>query len=365
MKVIVIGAGIVGAAIAYKLSRRPSIDLTVLDRSAAATGASGHSFAWTNAFNKQPRHYHDFNRRSMDLWHRFVAELGVPEALSSNGNLVLENTEAGGEALREQVALLQVWGYPSRLIDAGELAALEPALAIHRFTAACYSAQEGQVDVTPVVRACLELAKARGARVREQAGAASLNAAGGGVSTADGPIDCDVVVVAAGTETPAIVAAAGVVIPQAVSPGIVIRTNARPKLLHSVSLVHLPAIDAARREIHLRQLPDGTLQMGQGTQESQDRDDSQAHADDLLARATHYLPALAGTTAIPQPVGYRPMPADGLPVIGFAASAPKVYVAMMHSGVTLAPLVGELAALEIAEGVTVDWLAPYRPERFG
>ena len=134
--------------------------------------------------------------------------------------------------------------------------------------------------------------------------------------------------------------------------------------VNSVSLVHLPAIDAGRPEMHLRQLPDGTLQMGQGTQESLDRDDSQAHADDLLSRATHYFPALRSATAIPQPVGYRPMPADGLPVLGFAAVTPNLYVAMMHSGVTLAPLVGELAALEIADGVAVDLLAPYRPERF-
>src|SRR5690606_18438725 len=97
---------------------------------------------------------------------------------------------------------------------------------------------------------------------------------------------------------------------------------------------------------------------------SLDRDDSQAHADDLLARAAYYFPALKGARAIAQPVGYRPMPADGLPVIGAPRAAPGLYAAMMHSGVTLAPLVGELVALEIAEGASVDWLAPYRPERF-
>ena len=116
-------------------------------------------------------------------------------------------------------------------------------------------------------------------------------------------------------------------------------------------------------EMHLRQLPDGTLHMGQGTQESLDRDDSQAHADDLLGRATHYFPALQGATAIAQPVGYRPMPADGLPVLGFAKAAPGLYVAMMHSGVTLAPLVGELAAIEIAEGVRWTGCARIASER--
>jgi glycine/D-amino acid oxidase-like deaminating enzyme len=368
VKTVVIGAGIVGAALAYNLSLRPAVEVTVLDAGAAGAGASGHSFAWTNAFNKKPRHYHDLNRRSMEMWHRFVSQLGVAEALSCRGNLMLENTEARGHALRAQVAELQAWGYPSRLIDADELAALEPALARQRFTAACYCPHEGHVDVGPVVRACLERAQARGATVREHTGRLRLSMSGRrviGVEGLMGAVEADVVVVAAGTETPAFVEAASVTIPQEVSPGIVIRTDPRPPVLQGVSLVHLPAIDDGRAEMHLRQLPDGSLHMGQGTQESLDRDDSQAHADDLVDRAMHYFPVISGAKAIAQPVGYRPMPADGLPVLGFAQAAPGLYVAMMHSGVTLAPLVGELAAIEIAEGVTVDWLAPYRVERFG
>ena len=105
--------------------------------------------------------------------------------------------------------------------------------------------------------------------------------------------------------------------------------------------------------------------IGEGSQESLARDDSQSHADALLARASRHLPALAdGATAVPVPVGYRPMPADGLPILGFSAAAPNVYIALMHSGATLAPLVGELAAMEIMDGARVDILKPYRPERF-
>ena len=368
MRIAVIGAGIVGASIAYSLSNRRGAEVTVIDKARAGSGASGHSFAWTNAFSKQPRHYHDLNRRSMDLWPGFVAELGVETAFTRGGNLVLENTPERGQALQAQVAQLQSWGYPSRLIDKDELAELEPALAPHVFSAACYSPHEGHVDVEPVIRACLAAACERGATLLEGAGPVSLLLSREGVQAIRvGPdtLPCDAVVVAAGTETPALVSAAGIHIPQEVSPGIVIRTDPRPRLLRSLALVHLPAIDSSRPEMHLRQLPDGTLQMGQGTQESLDRDDSQAHADDLLARAAHYFPALNVATAIPQPVGYRPMPADGLPVLGFTAAVPNLYVAMMHSGVTLAPLVGELAAIEIINGTAVDLLAPYRVERFG
>jgi glycine/D-amino acid oxidase-like deaminating enzyme len=53
-----------------------------------------------------------------------------------------------------------------------------------------------------------------------------------------------------------------------------------------------------------------------------------------------------------------------LPIIGYAPRSQQLYVAVMHSGVTLGPLVGELAAMELLEGVEIDLLAPYRPARF-
>ena len=104
--------------------------------------------------------------------------------------------------------------------------------------------------------------------------------------------------------------------------------------------------------------------IGEGSQESLARDDSQKHADELLARAAEYIPALKGAAAIPVPVGYRPMPVDGFPVVGFAAKAPNVYLALTHSGVTLAPLIAQLTTMEIVDGARVDLLSDYRPDRF-
>ena len=104
--------------------------------------------------------------------------------------------------------------------------------------------------------------------------------------------------------------------------------------------------------------------IGEGSQESLRRDDSQEHANELLSRATRFLPALAGAQAIPVPVGYRPMPMDSLPILGFIQAVPNLYIALMHSGVTLAPIVGELSVSEIVDGARVDILAPYRLERF-
>ena len=70
------GAGIVGATIAYYLARRDA-DGTVIEAHRPGSGASSHSFAWINATNKSPAFYHDFNRRSLEMWDRFAQQLGA------------------------------------------------------------------------------------------------------------------------------------------------------------------------------------------------------------------------------------------------------------------------------------------------
>ncbi len=328
LRVVVVGAGIVGASIAYHLARR-QVAVTVLERHRPGAGASSHSFAWINAFGKEPYPYHDLNRRSVEAWRRFAQGLQADVGLHWGGEMRWVHTAADAAALRQRIQQLQAWSYPNRLITAAELQHLEPGLQQARAHGTVV-----HID-TPV--SGLRLATNGSTVRRVQA-----------VQTAQGEIACDAVVLAAGTETTALAALAGLHIPQEESPGVVVRTP----------------VDAARPEIHLRQLADGTLQIGEGSQESLARDDSQEHADALLARATHYLPALAGARAIPVPVGYRPMPRDGFPVLGYPEPVPNLYLALMHSGVTLAPLVGELAAMEIVDGARVQILDAYRPERF-
>ena len=367
LSIVVVGAGIIGASIAYHLSLRRNITVTVLERDEPGAGASDHSFAWMNSFGKDPKSYHQFNRRSMELWHRFAHNLEADVGFHCGGELRWENTAEGAEALHQRIRQLQAWGYLCRLITIDELRRLEPGLSPDLVTAASLSEADGQVDPSKVIDACLKRACERGAVVHSQTPVTSLCLVKKRIEAVKTPkteINCDIVVLASGVNTTELAAMAGVDIPQQESPGIVIRTDPRPPVLHTISALHAPAIDANRAGIHLRQCTDGTLRIGQGTQQSLNQDDSQEHANDLLNRATHYLPALAGARAIPVPVGYRPMPLDGLPILGFAEAVPNLYIALMHSGVTLAPLAGELVALEIADGACVETLQPYRPERF-
>lgn len=370
--IAVIGAGIMGATIAWRLARCGA-RVTLLDKGQPGRGASSHSFAWINAGAKEPVAYHNLNRRSLDMWARFAEAIGNGGDPSSvglrwGGKISWEADPANAERLAARVRQLQTWGYPTRLVDTDELKRLAPALELGPVAAAEYSPNEGQVEPQMVIDACLHRLQEIGSEILAGTEVLGFERDGDGrihsLDTGDGPRDVDVVVMAAGTDTTHLAALAGINLPQADSPGVVIRTNSLPPLLENVPVVYAPSLGDGRREIHIRQCADGSLMIGEGDQESLAEDDSQAHADDLLARACRYLPAISGARALPVPVGWRPMPLDGYPVMGFATEAPNLYLALTHSGVTLAPVLSQLAAQEICDGVPADAvLGPYRPQR--
>ena len=83
----------------------------------------------------------------------------------------------------------------------------------------------------------------------------------------------------------------------------------------------------------------------------------------LMGIARQFVPGIAAAETESAVIGWRPLPLDGHPVIGSNPERPDVYLAIMHSGVSLAPIVGQLAAREIVDGVDVARLDEYRPDR--
>ena len=366
--VAVIGAGIIGASIGYHLAERGA-KVTVIDSNSPGSGASSHSFAWINAGFKSPYSYHEFSRKSMNMWDHLARKLDMEIGLRWGGKISWESTDYGAERLKHKITQAKRWGYPSRLITKPELQELAPELSFGNVTAAEFTPVDGQVEPQLVINACLKRAKEYAATLITNTEVVAYNDRQDGdkvttLTTASNTFSFDYLVIAAGVDTTSLAAKAGVYIPQEVSPGVVIRTDSQPPLLSSIPIIYAPGLDIDHPEIHIRQCHDGTLMIGEGDQESIKEDDTQDHADDLLNRAIRYLPSLKSARAIPVPVGFRPMPLDGYPILGFASNAPNVYIALTHSGVTLAPLIGELATIEILDDVQIESVAPYRPERF-
>jgi glycine/D-amino acid oxidase-like deaminating enzyme len=88
------------------------------------------------------------------------------------------------------------------------------------------------------------------------------------------------------------------------------------------------------------------------------------HGQRILDKITTILPGARGAKLERLTLGFRPMPEDGFPIVGFVPGSSDVYVAVMHSGISLAPIMGQSISREILDDISVDSLAPYRPTRF-
>ena len=358
-RVVIAGGGIIGASIAYHLARRGA-RVTLLEKLRPACGATEKSFAWLNStFSKQPREYFNLNLLGMHGWRRLEREL--PGALAIQWGGSVEWYPAGGEAeeLRREVPRHQSWGYAAHFVDEAEFHRLMPNVTPGPIAWASFSEQEGTLDPVQAVGALLNAAKRAGAAVHYPCEVTGLDLAGGrvrGVATTCGRFEADALVLAAGVDTPRLAAMAGASVPLKDSPGVFAHTAPQPRLIERVALGPGAVI---------KQGADARIITGTSFTGTEGTDASKLHGEQLLREAARFLPALKDAPVESMTLGWRVMPKDEFPIIGFADRCPNLYIAAMHSGVTLAPLIGQLAALEIVDGARVDLLAPYRLSRFG
>jgi glycine/D-amino acid oxidase-like deaminating enzyme len=167
-------------------------------------------------------------------------------------------------------------------------------------------------------------------------------------------------VLAAGAEAVQVAAAVGLEVPTVSSPGMLVQTRPLPPLTDRV--VYLPG--GPGPAVHLRQRADGSVLVGEGSQETPATDPGRHHAQLLLAQAARFFPALAAVPVDRWWLAWRAMPADRLPIVGPLPWLEALYLVVSHSGVTLAPVLGRLVAAEVAEQTADGLLATFRPSRF-
>ncbi len=367
-RIVIVGAGITGASIAYHLAKRGA-KVAIVDAVRPGAGATEKSFGWINAtFSKRPRAYFDLNQLGIAGWRRLETELGGELKVQWGGSVAWVAAGSGADTLRENVQRHQEWGYATHLIDdEDEMRRLLPNIAAGEFGAASYCEYEGAVDAMDAVKAMLRQLREAGAEVRYPHEVTGLNLKGGRVTAiqaGENSLEAGVVVLACGVAIPRLAEMAGVSVPLKESEGVLVHTRPQPKLIDRVVVAP---------DIHCKQKLDGRVVVGGpivagpstaknpavGTTPEPDE-----YAKRILREAAQVLPGLRGVAVERVTLGRRVMPVDEYPIIGFAASCPNLYIAAMHSGVTLAPLIGQLAALEILDDARVSLLEPYRPARF-
>jgi glycine/D-amino acid oxidase-like deaminating enzyme len=373
----VIGAGVLGASVAARLAGS-GMRVTLLDQDQPGRATSRWSFAWLNSNDKGPRPYHDLNHAGIRAWAELAPDLDGPAWYRPAGNIELATSDAGRAELAARVRRLTEWGYPARLIDAAVASELEPALRFPESgrTVAWFPG-EGYLLTEPLIARLVARAESHGANVLtgEPGRVVSLDTGPkrpGGVPrvrTADGSVlEADAVVCCAGRWVPELAAMAGAACPVplvawdtpgATAPGLIVRVGPAASA-GPVRLVHTP-------EIYLRPHSGGLLHL-EAPDAAVDLHtpgaDLRHWAATLLRRAQRTIRGLIDARLEEYQVCVRPMPADGQSIVGPLPSAPGLYIAVTHSGVTLAAHLSRLITTELTTGTPPAELAPYRPDRF-
>ena len=353
-RVVIVGSGIIGASTALACQDLGA-EVTVLDQGPLGGLASANSFGWINASFAETQAYFELRQAAVESFRTLGQRLELQAHVIWPGTLWWEDA---GQDFEAQFTSLTARGYAARRLDRDEIAAREPNLR-ECPDHALFTPMEGAAQAQSVAQTLLAHVAQRGGRLcSEQAVHALRPSAGGGyiVQTSTGDLPCDFVILATGAAACRGLTGLGWTLPMANKRGMIVQTQPVQTRIHHILMTP---------DVHFRQNPDGSLVAGEIFSGDLDPSgDVPALAETVIARIRQKLRGQPDVQLAEVKLGERPVPLDGLPVVGAVPGAPRIFMAVMHSGVTLGPLVGQLLAEEILHGRSSPLLSSFRPARF-
>jgi glycine oxidase len=368
-KVAIIGAGVIGLGIAWRLASRGA-KVEVFDRGSAGSGAS-HAAAGMLAACCEAEPGEDalvaLGRESQARWPAFAAELlkasGVDVELRTEGTLVVALTADDQARIHHHLAHQKKLGLPLEWISAAETRRREPHLA-GKLAGAVWSPQDHQVDNRKLAAGLRIAAEAAGAAIREHTPVKEISLAGGranGVALADGTkVQADVVVLAAGAWSRTI----GGLAPDQ-------RPPVRPIKGQMLSLKMDPAAPLMTHVIwapgvYMVPRRDGRLIVGATVEEKAfDTALTAGGLLTLLEAAWRTIPSIEELPIDEMWVGHRPGSRDDAPIVGPGPVQGLIYATGHHrNGILLAPVTVDAVARLVLEGTLEPAIRPFGIERF-
>ncbi|MEA2988776.1 MAG: glycine oxidase [Alphaproteobacteria bacterium] len=368
-KVAIIGAGVVGLGIAWRLAARGAA-VEVFDRGTAGSGAS-HAAAGMLAACCEAEPGEEalvaLGRDSQARWPGFAAELqlvsGIDVELRTEGTLVIASTADDQARLHHHLVFQQKLGLPLHWITAAETRRREPHLA-GKLAGAVWSPEDHQVDNRKLAAALRIAAERAGAVVREHAPVKEIAIVGpraDGIVLEDGTrIAADAVVLAAGAWSRGIAGLAPELRPP-VRPikgqMLALRMDPASPLINHV--LWAPGVYMVPRR-------DGRLIVGATVEEKGfDTTLTAGGLLSLLDAAWRTVPSIEELPIDEMWVGHRPGSRDDAPILGPGPVDGLVYATGHHrNGILLAPVTADAIAHLVLDGEIEAAIRPFGVERF-
>lgn len=372
--VIIIGAGIVGAATAY-FATLQGLSVTVVERGLPASGTTSRCEGNILVSDKELGPELELMRYSLDVWKGELAEFGHLWEFEAKGGIIVASRETSLASLDRVTTSQRSHGIVAEPLDIPALRELEPHVTDRALGAAFYP-EDSQVQPILAASHLLRLARERGAQLVVNAPVTGLIREGDrvtGVRTPRGEFSAAHIVNTAGTWAPEIAALAGVNVPVNPRRGFVLVTEPLPPMVHhkvyaaeyidnvgsgDASLQSSPVVEGT---------PAGTILIGSSRERiGFDGTVSPDALRQIAANAIELFPFLERTRILRHYHGFRPFCPDHLPVIGHDPRAPGLWHAAGHegAGIGLSVGTGKLLGQALA-GLEPDMpLTEFRPERF-
>lgn len=368
-KIIIIGAGAVGSSIAYELSKTHN-DVTVLDQGQIGAGTTSASFSMHIATRKTPKHHFDLAMRGGQRHLELLTELGIsaksPHSWVHPAPLyewAINDYER--DLISSRVQRLNEWGYDAKWISREELSKSEPKLQPDAFAdqIALYP-DSYWYDAPLLARTLANRARVGGVEFKTGARVTGIatTSAGVAVKTDDGSVyDGDRVCIAAGSGAGSLAQLAGTTLPVNQIPGLVLTTEPVPYDVLSGIVLH--------PRVNLRRAPNGGIVLQSYSEEARllhhgaDSECIRQIQADVMSLAETLLPSIKGARIVDASVGQRPVPSDGLPIVGWLDSDRRIYTVSAHSAINLSPVLAQDSAAELGSDNEAQTLTPFRPAR--
>ena len=362
MRVTIVGAGIIGHAVAYELAAR-GVDVRIIDPRGSGQGATRASAGILAPHIEA--HSPEFLRLALDSLERydsFVTRVSADAERAIEyrraGTLQVACSDAEARTLADAAQALARRRASHMLVDGDGARQLEPALG-ESVRAGLLVPDNGYVGVSTLIAALEEASSRRGARLHKMR--VDRIETGDVVRVQSGPdiLESDALVVAAGSWS------GGIPMPPA-APAPVRPVKGQLLQLRFDSPPFTRIVWGSA--VYLVPWVDGNLLAGATVEEAGfDERVTVAGVTQLLEAATRLLPAVRSAGFVEARAGLRPATSDQLPIVGSSSKMRGVYYATGHyrNGVLLAPLTAVLVADLVLDGRQGDGLALMRPDRFG